>query len=100
MERRRIVAIGLAVASFLLAATFGIVTAVCGGTEQGSSADESGNTTSYGPRCVSAFHPLAPVWAVFALLGVASLWLWRAWPVVVLGAVGLALGVVSGFSAG
>jgi hypothetical protein len=98
MEKRLAVALGLASASFLLAVAFAIVMGACGAMEQGSSTDP--DVGSYGPRCVSVFHPFAPVWAAFALLGLASLWWWRAWPVVVLGSVSLALGVLAGFSAG
>lgn len=101
MEKRRAIALGLAFLSFLLAGAFGVLTAVCGGMEEGESTNvETGETTSYGPRCVSAFYPLVPVWAALALLGMASIWFDRPWPVVILGAIGLALGVVAGFSAG
>ena len=98
MRKRLLVALALAFASFLLAMAFAIVMGVCGAMEQGASTDPA--IGSYGPRCVPVFHPFAPVWAGFALLGMASLWWWRPWPVVVLGSVGLVLGVLAGFSAG
>ena len=101
MQTRMAIALGLACASFALAAAFGALTWLCGAMEQGSSTDfETGETESYGPRCVSAFYPLVPVWAAFALLGGAGLWSGRAWPAIALGAVGLALGVVTGLSSG
>lgn len=101
MQTRTAIALGLASASFALAAAFGVLTGLCGAMEQGSSTDfETGETESYGPRCVSAFYPLVPVWAAFAVLGGAALWSGRAWPAVVLGSVGLALGAVTGLSSG
>jgi hypothetical protein len=91
MDTRRAIAVGLAFASFLLAVAFAIVMGACGAMQ--ASPGDPGS-------CVPVFHPLAPVWAAFALIGMASLWWWRAWPAITLGAIGLALGVISGFSAG
>ena len=101
MQRRRLVAFLLAAASLALAAAFGVMTWLCGGLEQGESWDAATDeTVSYGPRCVPALHPWAPLWAGFAVAGLAGLAARRAWPAIALGAVGLALGVLSGFSAG
>ena len=101
MDRRQAIALALAGASLALAVTFGVLTYVCGGMEQGTSWDAATNqTTSYGPRCVSAFHPFTVVWAAFAAVGLAVLWKGPAWVAILLGAVGLGLGVLAGFSAG
>ncbi len=101
MQTRLAIALGLAVLSLALAATFGILTALCGGMEQGSSVNVAANqTTSYGPRCVPAFHPMVPLWASFAVVGAVGIWKSQAWIATLLGLVGLGFGIISGFSAG
>lgn len=101
MRKRLAIALGLSSASLALAATFGILMWTCGAMEQGASSGPGvDDAESYGPRCVSVFHPGAPVWAVFAIAGGVALWFGKAWPAVALGAIGLALGILSGFSAG
>jgi hypothetical protein len=91
MRARLAVALGLASASLLLAIVFAIMMWGCGAMEA-----SPGNPGT----CVPVFHPFTPVWAVFAVAGGVALWFGRAWPAVVLGSVGLALGILSGFSAG
>lgn len=91
MRGRLVAAFVLAGGSLALAAAFGVLTAVCGGME----ASPGGEA-----RCVPAFHPWVPFWAGFALAGGVGFAFGRAWPAIALGAVGLAMGVLSGFSAG
>ena len=97
MDRRQAIALGLAGASLVLAAAFGVLTFVCGAMEV--QANEPGQPAN-APHCVSAFHPFALVWAAFALVGLGTVWKGPAWVAIGLGAFGLALGVLAGLSAG
>lgn len=97
MDRRQLVALGLAGASLLLAVAFGVLTCVCGGAEvePNREGDPPNDAT-----CASRLHPFAPIWAAFAVMGGIGLWFEMRRPAAVLGGLGFALGIVSGLSAG